>query len=97
MTSFRSPKSQAMHYAREIRNMGHSQSLGTLRIDEASLTRFARYLKENKLGSLKEFTAARINPERNQIILDYLTTRRQKGLTHAVLNFSLRRHAIACF
>lgn len=86
MTSFRSPKSQAMHYAREIRNMGRSQSLGTLRIDEAALTRFARYLKENKLGSLKEFTAAKINPERNQVILDYLTTRRQKGLTQSTID-----------
>ncbi|ODN40987.1 site-specific integrase [Piscirickettsia litoralis] len=86
MTSFRSPKSQAMHYAREIRNMGRSQSLGTLRIDEAALTRFASYLKENKLESLKEFTPAKITPEKNKIILDYLSTRKQKGLTQSTID-----------
>jgi integrase len=55
MAKFSSPKKQAVSVIKELQG-GVIKSVGTVRNYEAALTRVAEFLKDNKLGSLRQLT-----------------------------------------
>lgn len=55
MAKFSSPKKQAASVIKEVQG-GIIKSVGTARNYEATLTRVAEFIKENKLGSLRQLT-----------------------------------------